>query len=88
VESNPVEGLQACFGTLTDPRKERARWHELLDIIILAISAIICDYNTWFDIAQFCRIRMCWFRSFPSHDTFWRVFARLNPLQFEQCFIL
>jgi predicted transposase YbfD/YdcC len=95
VELNPVQNLQACFGTLTDPRKERARRHELLDILILAVCAVICDCNSWVDIAQFCRIRLDWFRSFlhlpngiPSHDTFGRVFARLNPLEFEHCFIL
>lgn len=95
MESNPVKNLQECFSTLTDPRKERARRHELLDILILAVCAIICDCNSWVDIAEFCRVRLDWFRSFlhlpngiPSHDTFGRVFARLNPLEFEQCFIL
>lgn len=93
--SNPVKNLQECFGTLQDPRKERARRHELLDIIILAVCAVICDCNSWVDIAQFCRIRLDWFQSFlhlpngiPSHDTFGRVFARLNPLEFEESFLL
>ena len=92
---NPVKNLQECFSTLKDPRKERARRHELLDIIILAVCAVICDCNSWVDIAQFCRIRLSWFQSFlhlpngiPSHDTFGRVFARLNPVEFEHCFIL
>ena len=95
MELNSVQNLQACFSTLTDPRKERARRHELLDILILSICAVICDCNSWVDIAQFCRIRLDWFRSFlhlpngiPSHDTFSRVFTRLNPLEFEHCFIL
>ena len=93
--TNPVKNLQDCFSTLTDPRKERARRHELLDILILAVCAVICDCNSWVDIAEFCRIRLDWFRSFlqlpngiPSHDTFGRVFARLNPAEFEHCFIL
>ena len=93
--TNPVNNLQECFSNLTDPRKERARRHELLDILILAVCAVICDCNSWVDIAEFCRIRLDWFRSFlhlphgiPSHDTFGRVFARLNPLEFERCFIL
>ncbi len=93
--TNPVKNLQDCFSTLTDPRKERARRHELLDILILAVCAVICDCNSWVDIAEFCRVRLDWFRSFlhlpngiPSHDTFGRVFARLNPVEFEHCFIL
>lgn len=95
VATNPVQNLQACFSSLTDPRKERARRHELLDILILAVCAVICDCNSWVDIAQFCRIRLSWFESFlhlpngiPSHDTFGRVFARLNPREFEHCFLL
>ena len=95
VVTNPVKNIQACFSTLTDPRKERARRHELLDMLILAVCAVICDCNSWVDIAEFCRIRLDWFRSFlalpngiPSHDTFGRVFARLNPLEFERCFTL
>jgi predicted transposase YbfD/YdcC len=95
VELSSVQNLQKCFSTLTDPRKERARRHELLDILILGVCAVICDCNSWVDIAQFCRIRLDWFRSFlhlpngiPSHDTFGRVFARLNPLEFEHCFLL
>jgi predicted transposase YbfD/YdcC len=92
---NPVKSFQDCFGELKDPRLKRARRHELLDIIILAVCAVICDSNSWVDIAEFCRIRLEWFRSFlhlpngiPSHDTFGRVFALLNPLEFEGCFIL
>lgn len=95
MELSSVQNLQKCFSTLTDPRKERARRHELLDILILGVCAVICDCNSWVDIAQFCRIRLDWFRSFlhlpngiPSHDTFGRVFARLNPLEFEHCFLL
>lgn len=95
MESNPLKNLQECFSTLTDPRMKRARRHELLDILILAICAVVCDCNSWVDIAEFCRIRLTWFQSFlhlpngiPSHDTLGRVFARLNPLEFGRCFIL
>ena len=92
---NSVKSFQEYFGDLKDPRVERARRHELLDIIILAVCAVICDSNTWVDIADFCRVRLKWFQSFlhlphgiPSHDTFGRVFALLNPEEFERCFIL
>ena len=92
---NPVKNLQDCFSTLTDPRVNRARRHELLDMLIIAVCAVICGADTWVDIAEFGRIRRKWFKSFlhlphgiPSHDTFGRVFAMLNPEEFIHCFIL
>jgi predicted transposase YbfD/YdcC len=95
VEINAVKSFQTCFGNLPDPRVARARRHDLLEIIILSVCAVICGCNTWVDIAGFCRVRLDWFKSFlhlpngiPSHDTFNRVFARLNPNEFEHEFIL
>lgn len=94
METSPVKSFEEHFGTLEDPRVKRCRRHELLEIIILAVCAVICGCNTWVDIAQFCRVRLEWFRSFlhlpngiPSHDTFNRVFARLNSSEFGSCFI-
>ena len=95
MEPNPVESIQGYFKDLKDPRAQSAKRHELLDIIIIAICAVICDCNTWVDIAEFGRSRLEWFKSFlslphgiPSHDTFGRVFALLNPEEFVRCFIL
>ena len=77
MEPSSVTNLKAYFSTLKDPQKERARRHELLDIIILAVCAVIYGCNTGVDSAEFCRIRLAWFQSFlhlpngiPSHDTF------------------
>lgn len=95
MESNPVKNFQEYFSDLKDTRAKNAKRHELLDIIIIALCAIICDCNTWVDIAEFGESRLEWFQSFlplphgiPSHDTFGRVFALLNPEEFVRCFRL
>ncbi|MFQ6027766.1 MAG: ISAs1 family transposase [Dehalococcoidia bacterium] len=81
------------FGQLPDPGAERARRHQLLDIIVIAVCGVICGADSWVDIAEFGKAKQEWFESFldlpngiPSHDTFGRVFARLEPAPFEHCF--
>lgn len=82
------------FGELKDPRIERSRLHNLMDILVIAISAVICGADTWVDVASFGRAKAKWFEGFlelpngiPSHDTFNRVFNRLDPEQFQNCFV-
>jgi predicted transposase YbfD/YdcC len=81
------------FGGLEDPRRAQGTRHRLLDIIIIAICAVICGADGWEDVQVFGEAKEHWLRSFlklphgiPSHDTFGRVFARLNPEEFEACF--
>jgi hypothetical protein len=64
-----------------------------MDIIVLAICAVICGAETWVDIENFGRARIEWFKKFlelpngiPSHDTFGRVFGLLKATAFEACF--
>jgi predicted transposase YbfD/YdcC len=73
---------------------KRTRKHELLDLIALAICGVICGADGWAQIALFGRAKRKWFATFlnlqhgiPSHDTFGRVFARLDPRAFERCFL-
>jgi len=93
VELSPVD-VRSYFAELPDPRVERSKRHGLLDIVTIALCAVICGADTWVDIAQFGQAKEAWLRSFlalphgiPCHDTFGRVFARLDPEAFERCFL-
>lgn len=82
------------FSAIDDPRIERSLQHKLIDIITIAICAMICGAQGWTDIETYGVTKYEWLKQFlelphgiPSHDTFARVFARLNPQQFQQCFL-
>ena len=90
---SPVRALADHFAELEDPRVERTKRHPLLSILAIAICAVIVGAETWDEIAEFGTVKEEWFARFldlphgiPSHDTFNRVFAALNPRQFRACF--
>jgi len=81
------------FADLPDPRLERTRLHALLDILAIALCAVIAGADGWDGMADFGRAKEAWFRRFlrlpngiPCGDTFRRVFARLEPEAFGRCF--
>jgi len=85
--------LGTIFAAVKDPRVERTKEHKLLDIIIIAICGILCGADSWVDIEEFGKAKEDWLKGLldlphgiPSHDTFGRVFARIDPKQFEGCF--
>ena len=80
------------FDNLTDPRVERTRRHELFDLVVVALCATLAGADGWADVERFGKERLTWLRSFlpllngiPSHDTFGRVFSRLDPAQLVAC---
>jgi len=82
------------FANLEDPRIERSKEHLLKDIIAIAILAIISGADGWVAIEAYGNAKYEWLKSFlelpngiPSHDTFSRVFARIEPQQFQECFL-
>ena len=93
METEVTAGIEEHFGELKDPRIDR-QLHKLIDILIIAICAVICGADTWEDVEAFGKAKKAWFESFlelpngiPSHDTFNRVFNRLDPQQFQNCFM-
>lgn len=91
--NEPRGRLSEHFEDLPDPRIDRTKLHKLLDIVLIAICAVICGADDWVEVAMFGEAKEAWFRTFlelkngiPSHDTFNRVFARLNPDAFRDRF--
>jgi predicted transposase YbfD/YdcC len=82
------------FANLTDPRIDRSRLHELLDIVAIAICAVVAGADSWDDIEDFGNAKIDWLGTFlelpngiPSHDTFRRLFERLDPAEFQKGFL-
>jgi predicted transposase YbfD/YdcC len=85
--------LLTHFQVLQDPRLERSRLHNLLDLLAITICAVICGADSWVDVQKYGIAKYDWLKSFlqlpngiPSHDTFGRVFAAILPEQFQACF--
>lgn len=86
--------LKHHFQALKDPRVDRTKRHLLLDIVVIAICAVICGADTWVGVELYGKSKYDWLKTFlalphgiPSHDTFGRVFSRLDPVQFQDCFL-
>src|SRR6185503_19525142 len=94
MENQAPKSLIEHFSTIDDPRIDRSKLHKLIDILVIAICATICGAEGWEDFEVFGNCKLDWFKSFlelpngiPSPDTFRRVFARLDPQQFQAAFL-
>jgi predicted transposase YbfD/YdcC len=94
VKLKPKITIADHFAQMSDPRIDRTKRHNLIDILTIAICAVICGADSWVAIELYGCTKYEWLKTFlelpngiPSHDTFARVFAQLNPQQFQSCFL-
>jgi predicted transposase YbfD/YdcC len=87
-------GVLRLLGLVEDPRMNRTKLHSLTDILFVTLCGVLGGADSWTEIALFGRSKLEWLRRYlpltngiPSHDTFGRVFARLDPVQLENCFL-
>jgi hypothetical protein len=90
--ANTVMHPSANISTAFNPRRHNTR-HRLYDILLIALCAIISGADSWTQVAEFGHSKIAWFKEFlelpngiPSHDTFGRLFARIDPKGFQSFF--
>jgi len=79
---------------MKDPRIDRRKVHKMEDLIFISIACVLCGGESWYDMELYCELKYDWLKTvlelpggIPSHDTFNRFFAALDPKEFEACFI-
>jgi len=92
--NQPELTLVSHFSSIPDYRENHNKRHILVEIIVMAVCCTICGANAFTEIAVIANAKKDWFQSFltlpagiPSHDTFNRVLARVNPKAIQSCFI-
>ncbi|HYE19594.1 MAG TPA: ISAs1 family transposase [Tepidisphaeraceae bacterium] len=93
MDGRATGGILRAFRDMPDPRAANVT-HKLHDLIVIAACAVICGAGGWAEVEVFGNSKLAWFRTFldlpggvPSHDTFGRVFSRLDPDAFERRFV-
>jgi hypothetical protein len=86
--------LVECMSAVEDPRVDRTTAHDLKDILVLSVFAVLCGADGWEDIELLAKIRFSWLKKFiklrkgiPSHDTISRVFRMIHPDAFQECIL-
>jgi len=94
MQTHPKLSLIEHFKDLADPRIDRTKEHDLIDVLIIAVCCLLCAGESFNDMEDFGKAKEEWFKGFlklrhgiPSHDTFNRVFQALDPKQFLECFL-
>ena len=93
MEAQATEEILRFFRDVPDPRAGNA-WHPLSDVMTIAILAVFCGARGWADVEFWAHNHNAWLATFlklphgiPTHDTFDRVFASIDPDAFEKCFM-
>lgn len=93
MQERVLKSLEHHFKELSDPRAEERVEHKLIDLLVIAICAVVGGANDWEEVVAFGEAKEEWFATFlelphgiPSYSTFWRLFRHLNGEQFERCF--
>ena len=86
--------IRQCFVEVPDPRREHLRLHNLWEIIAITILAVVSGADSWVEVAKYGVSKLAFLRTFlelpngiPSHDTFGRVFALVNPIALQAGFV-
>ena len=94
MEATPVASITEHWSKLEDPRGDCGKRHQLIEIISIAVCAVICGADSWVDVELFGNSKKEWLKTFlglahgiPSHDTFGKVFALLDARQFQDRFM-
>jgi len=94
MEAHSISSLTDHFSIIIDPRVNRTRDHELIDVLVIGLCCVICGGESFYDMEHFGKAKFDWFKTFlklpngvPSHDTFNRVFCALDPRQFLNSFL-
>ena len=94
MEETPFASLEACFGDLPDPRVQGRCDHQLIDIILIAVCAVLCGAESWSEVEEFGQVKEAWLKQYldlpngiPSHDTFSRVFRLVDAGGFQRRFM-
>ncbi len=92
----PIASFVDYFASIPDPRIDRTKLHGLLDILVIAVCAVLCGAEGWEDMEEFGRAKQTWLKErlglalqngIPSPDTFRRVLARIDPEAFRRAFL-
>ncbi len=93
-ENKPLASIETCFGEIEDPRVVGRCNYPLIEILIIAICAVLAGAEGWTDMETFGKRKEAWLKKFlklengiPSHDTFGDGFAIIDGEVFQRCFI-
>jgi predicted transposase YbfD/YdcC len=95
MDEQPFASLEECFGDLPDPRVQGRCDHRLIDIVLIAVCAVLCGAESFSEVEEFGKSKAAWLKQYldlpagiPSHDTFSRVFRLLDATEFQKRFMI